>query len=234
MLIYPPKIDTEYGKDLIPKQNIYRAKKPWYYHHRCIDMIDLDKLTHNYIMYDKSELISEGWTACAGTVIRLMCFAGKNRAITEDMSMRQNKKNIGFLTSYVQNKVQSFYIKERVPFVYSSLFLKNRSTDFIWISTYKVSKYVIKYDNWHDGGIVLMRAERIAYSYTRSYNIKIGRSSFIIPYYRLNRSDYQPKDNRHAIGVLYNQLIYRFKVRPLTQIMRTVKGEDIKYHGTSI
>lgn len=43
MLVYPPKIETEYGQDLIPKQNIYRSKKPWYYHHRCIDMIDLDK-----------------------------------------------------------------------------------------------------------------------------------------------------------------------------------------------
>lgn len=234
MLIYPSKIETEYGKDLIPKQNIYRSKRPWYYHHRCIDMIDLDKLTHNYIIDNKEEIISEGWTQCTGIVMRLMCFVGKNRAITSDMSMRQNKKNIEFLISYVQDKVQSLYVKERIPFVYSSLFLKNSSTTFIWRSTYKDTKYVIKYDNRHDGGIVLMRAERIAKHYIGSYKIKIGRSSFIIPYYRLNRSNHKPKDNSHAIGVLYNQLIYRFKVRPLTQIIRTVKGEDIKYHGTSI
>lgn len=234
MLVYPPKIETEYGQDLIPKQNIYRSKKPWYYHHRCIDMIDLDKLTHNYIMDNKEEIISEGWTACAGVVVRLMCFVGKNRAITTDMSMRQNKKNIRFLVAYIQDKVQSFCIKERVPLVDSSLFLNNRYTDSIWNSIYRPSKYIIKHDNWYDGGFVLVRAERIAKQHTKSYNIKIGKSSFIIPLYRLNRSDHQPKDNYHAIGVLYNQIIYRFKVRPLTKIIRTVKGEDIKYHGASI
>ena len=234
MFIYPPKIETEYGKDLIPKQNIYRSKRPWYYHHRCIDMIDLDKLTHNYIMDNKEEIISDGWTACAGIVMRLMCFVGKNRAITTDMSMRQNKKNIKFLTSYVQDKVHSFCIKERVPFVDSSLFLDNRYADSIWNSTYQISKYVIKHDNWYDGGFVLMRAERIAKQHIESYNIKIGKSSFLIPCYRINRSGHKPKDANYVIGVLYNQLIYRFKVKPLIQVRSTVKGEDIKYHGTSI
>lgn len=230
MLVYPPKIETEYGQDLIPKQNIYRSKKPWYYHHRCIDMIDLDKLTHNYIMDNKEEIISEGWTACAGVVVRLMCFVGKNRAITTDMSMRQNKKNIRFLVAYIQDKVQSFCIKERFPYSYSNLFLKHRASHFIWRGTYSNPSYAITYDKKSDGRIAMRRAERISRPYLSS---KMGKSSYSIPHYQFEESS-TPKDNRFLTGVLYNQTICRFKVKPLIQIMRTVKGEDIKYHGASI
>lgn len=231
MLIYPSKIETEYGKDLIPKQNIYRSKKPWYYHHRCIDMIDLDKLTHNYIMDNKEEIISDGWIACTGIVMRLMCFVGKNRAMTSDMSMRQNKKNIEFLINYIQDKVHSFYVKERLPFPYTILFLKHRASHFIWRGTYSNPSYAITYDNKNDGRIAMRRAEKV----TRHYlSTKIDKNSYSIPYYQFKDSDCIPKDNRFLIGVLYNQLICRFKVKPLTQIRYTVKGEDIKYHGASI
>lgn len=230
MLVYPPKIETEYGQDLIPKQNIYRAKKPWYYHHRCIDMIDLDKLTHNYIMDNKEEIISNGWTQCTGIVMRLMCFVGKNRAMTSDMSMRQNKKNIEFLINYVQDKVHSFYVKERLPYSYSNLFLKHRASHFIWRGTYSNPSYAITYDKKSDGRIAMRRAERIPRHYLST---KIGKNSYSIPYYQFKSSS-SPKDNRFLTGVLYNQLICRFKVKPLIQIRHTVKEEDIKYHGTSI
>ena len=230
MLVYPPKIETEYGQDLIPKQNVYRAKKPWYYHHRCIDMIDLDKLTHNYIIDNKEKIISNGWTQCTGIVMRLMCFVGKNRAMTSDMSMRQNKKNIEFLINYVQDKVHSFYVKERLPYLYSNLFLKHRASHFIWRGTYSNPSYAITYDNKSDGRIAMRRAEKISRHYLYT---KIGKNSYSIPYYQFKSSS-SPKDNRFLTGVLYNQTICRFKVRPLIQVRSTVKEEDIKYHGTSI
>ena len=87
------------------------------------------------------------------------------------------------------------------------------------------------YDNKNDGRIAMRRAEKV----TRHYlSTKMGKNSYSIPYYQFKDSDCIPKDNRFLIGVLYNQLICRFKVKPLTQIRYTVKGEDIKYHGASI
>ena len=76
----------------------------------------------------------------------------------------------------------------------------------------------------------MRRAEKV----TRHYlSTKIGKNSYSIPYYQFKDSS-APKDNRFLIGVLYNQTICRFKVKPLIQVRSTVKGEDIKYHGTSI
>lgn len=193
-------------------------------------MIDLDKLTHNYIMDNKEEIISEGWTACAGIVMRLMCFVGKNRAMTSDMSMRQNKKNIEFLINYIQDKIHSFYVKERLPYSYTTLFLKNRATHFIWRGTYSNPSYAITYDKKSDGRIAMRRAERVSRHYLST---KIGKNSYSIPHYQFKNSS-APKDNSFLTGVLYNQTICRFKVKPLIQVRSTVKGEDIKYHGTSI
>lgn len=228
MQIYPSKIEREYGEDLTPKQ--YGCNNSWYYFHRCIDMIDLNKLTYNYFTYSKSELFRYGWPTCTGTVFRLMTIIGKNRAITADMSMRQNKKNIKFLMNYMQSKIHSFCVKERSPFLYSNLFMKDRTPNFIGCRHYNTESYVIGYNDNNRGRIILKREEKIAKTFPCFP--KIFSSMYSIPISMYNNKYCTPKNRKAVIGVIYNK-IYSFNLKPLTEMIHRVKKVDVEY-GTSI
>lgn len=230
MLIYPSKIEKEYGGDLTPKQ--YGYNNSWYYYHRCIDMIDLNKLIYNYFTYSKSEVLRYGWPTCTGMVIRLITIIGKNRAITADMSMRQNKKNIKFLMNYIQSKIHSLCVKERSPFLYSRFFMKNRTPNFVGCRHYKPESYTMGYSDNNHGRIVLKREEKIAQTFPCFP--KIFSSAYSIPSSIYNSKHRRPpKDKGVVIGVLYIN-IYSFNLKPLTEIVHKVKEADVEYHGTSI
>ena len=165
-------------------------------------------------------------------IFAMLCINGnRNRAITSDMSIRQNRKNIEFLLNYMLNKLHSLSIKERYPFLCRAAIVKDSTMNYIWIRHCMAITYYIIYDNRkYNSKVIVRRTERMPRaSICKS---KIGPAGYSITY-RDNRGKNMVKDSRLMFGTIHWDNILRFNIKPFTPIITKVKEGYIS-HGTSI
>ena len=234
MEIYPSKMKDEYMEKIPPKQNIYRDKS-YRYSHNCIDLIDLDRLVYNSTLTSsrRIDFLVDIDRKHISRILRMICIDGsRNRAITSDISIRQNRKNIEFLFTYMLNKLHSISIKERSPFICRRSISKDNTMNYIWIRHYMATIYTGFYDNEkHNGRVIIRRTERVP-----KIDIckpKIGNNGYSITY-RSNNDRNMVKDSRLMFGNIFRDSILKFDIKPFTSIIATVKEGYIKYHGTSV